>query len=193
MKKKISLGQWIEIIGMFGVLLSLIMVGYQLKQNTEMQRIELLMQESHAIIDSERMMVENEHAARVWAKSLLQPTSLTLAEQRVMEGYLWIFVELLRTNYRMKELGLLSDEDWKFRLNTDSGYYLGNPYAWGWYLGFIAGNEGLPKEITDEIAKMRNEQNRIQLNSTFNYVNRNQQFIKQVLEEIENNKNAEAK
>ena len=186
MKLKISLAQWIELVGMFGLLISLVMVGYQLKQNTDMQRIDLLMQETSAIIDNERLMIENEHVARVWAKSLEDPTSLTLAEQRIMEGYLWIFVELLRSNHRMKEHGLLSDEDWKYRLNTDAGFYLGNPYAWGWFLGFVDGNLSLPKEITDHIFYLKEHRSLMQIDSTLRYMNDNQEFIKQVLEETQN-------
>ena len=184
---KLSLGQWLEVVGMAGVIISLIMVGYQLKQNTDMQRVDLLMQESHAIIENERLMMESEHVSRVWAKSLTDPANLTLAEQRVMEGYLWTYMELLRTNYRMKEAGLLSNEDWRFRINTDVNFYLGNEYAWGWFLGFSHNNFGMPSEIIDTIKSGMQKPRRDKYNGTINYMKENQKFIQGVIQEKESN------
>ena len=182
MNLKLKLDDWLQLVGMAGVIISLIMVGYQLKQNSELLRLQIIMEESYAVIDHERIMVDNERASEVWAKSLTDPTNLTMAERRIMEGYLWSFIELIRTNHRMSEAGLLTDEDWRFRVKADSGFYFGNAYGYAWYQAFSDNNQTLPKEIIDAIDEHLKNSNSDMLNRTQTYFQQQQEQLKKLME-----------
>ena len=73
-----------------------------------------------------------ENGSVAWAKSLEAPQDMTLAEQRVMEGYLYALAEQWRASYMLHELGILGEE-WKNRPIEESFYYLGNPYGRAWW------------------------------------------------------------
>lgn len=122
---------WLQIGANLGLILGLILVGLQLKQNADLLRIQLLYEESQSFISHERAMI-GENGADVWAKSLERPEDLTLSEMRVMEGHLYALAEQWRASHMLHELGVLGDE-WKNRIIDETGYYLGNPYGLAWW------------------------------------------------------------
>jgi hypothetical protein len=73
-----------------------------------------------------------------------------------MEAMLWGFVEQLRGTYRLAELGLISEEDWRNRVEADVGFYLSDPYSLAWWSIFGAPGGSFPevlrKAIDDVIA-----------------------------------------
>ncbi len=89
-----KLGNWLQVSANIGIVLGLVMVGVQLKQNSDLTRIQLLYEESRRTVDLESTIV-GERGAEVWAKSIEDPENLTLADVRIMEALLWSFVENL--------------------------------------------------------------------------------------------------
>ena len=122
------------------------LVGFQLKQNSELARIQLLYEESNRAIELETAVV-GEQAAEVWAKSIEAPEDLTLAEIRIMEALLWSFLEQLRGTYRLAELGLLNEKDWRNRAESEVTFYFGYPYSRAWWENFSADSEDLPEQL----------------------------------------------
>ena len=60
---------------------------------------------------------------------------------------LWSFVEQLRATHMLAELGLLENEEWKGRVNSDAAYYLGNEYGRAWWLDSSGPNSSLPDDL----------------------------------------------
>ncbi len=141
-----KLNKWLQVSANVGIVLGLILVGFQLKQNSELARIQLLYEESNRALELETEVV-GEQAAEVWAKSIESPEDLTLAEVRIMEALLWSFMEQLRGTYRLAELGLLSDEDWRRRAEGEVTFYLSDPYSRAWWRNYSDGNSTLPEEV----------------------------------------------
>jgi uncharacterized protein (TIGR02246 family) len=141
-----NLNKWLQVSANIGIVLGLVLVGFQLKQNSELARIQLIYEESNRAIKLETEVV-GEQAAEVWAKSIQSPEELTLAEIRIMEALLWSFMEQLRGTYRLAELGLLSDEDWRNRAESEVTFYLSDPYSRAWWRNYSIGNSGLPEEL----------------------------------------------
>ncbi|MEJ2256247.1 MAG: nuclear transport factor 2 family protein [Woeseiaceae bacterium] len=141
-----KLNNWLQVSANIGIVLGLVLVGFQLKQNSELARIQLLYEESNRAIELETEVV-GERAAEVWAKSIQAPEDLTLAEIRIMEALLWSFLEQLRGTYRLAELGLLSNEDWRRRAESEVTFYFGDPYSRAWWKNFSAASNGLPEEL----------------------------------------------
>jgi hypothetical protein len=141
-----KLNRWLQVSANIGIVLGLVLVGFQLKQNSELARIQLLYEESNRAIELETAVV-GEQAAEVWAKSIETPEDLTLAEMRIMEALLWSFLEQLRGTYRLAEQGLLSNEDWRSRAESEVTFYFGYPYSRAWWENFSADNEDLPEQL----------------------------------------------
>lgn len=92
----VKLNRWLQVSANIGIVLGLVLVGFQLKQNSELARIQLLYEESNRAIELETEVV-GERAAEVWAKSIQAPEDLTLAEIRIMEALLWSCARLSTT------------------------------------------------------------------------------------------------
>jgi hypothetical protein len=141
-----KLNRWLQVSANIGIVLGLVLVGLQLRQNSELTRLQLLYEESNRAIDLETQVV-GEQAAEVWAKSLEAPEDLTLAEIRIMEALLWSFVEQLRGTYRLAALGILSEEDWRSRAESEVTFYLGDRYSRAWWQNISSVSSSIPEEL----------------------------------------------
>ena len=161
-----KLSDWLQIAANTGIILGLLLVGLQLKQNSDLLKTQLLYEESSRLVDLETQVV-GETGAEVWATSISDPENLNLAEQRIMEALLWSYVEQLRSTRLLGELGLLEDADWKARVTSDTGFYLGNKYGRAWWANFKEGNAVLPPDLIMEIDSRLSE---VDTNRTAEYI-----------------------
>ena len=145
-----KLSDWLQIAANIGIIAGLLLVGLQLKQNSDLLKTQLLYEESSRLVDLETQVV-GETGAEVWAKSISDPENLSLAEQRIMEALLWSYVEQLRSTRLLGQLGLLEDAEWKARVRSDTGFYLGNKYGRAWWASFKEGNSVLAPDLIKEI------------------------------------------
>ena len=141
-----KLNDWLQVSANIGIVLGLLLVGIQLKQNSDLLKVQLLYEESYRAIELETKVV-GENAAGVWAKSITDPKSMSLEEQRIMEAILWSFVEGLRGTRKLAELGLLDKDEWKERVNSNSAFYLANEYGVAWWTNFGLDNSALPDDL----------------------------------------------
>ena len=146
-----KLNSWLQVSANIGIVLGLVLVGVQLKQNSDLARIQLLYDESRRIVEYELELV-GEQGAAVWAKSIEEPENLTLEEVRIMEALFYSFFENLRGTYRLAQLGLLEDSDWRSRVNSEVTFYLSDPYSRAWWSVFGGDpNESIPDELRTAI------------------------------------------
>lgn len=145
-----KLNDWLQVAANVGIVLGLLLVGVQLKQNADLLKTQLLYEESQRAIELETKVV-GENGAEVWAKSITDPASLDLAEKRVIEAILWSFVEQLRASHMLAELGLLDDTEWRTRVTSDAAYYLANPYGRAWWTNFSDNTLVLDPELVKAV------------------------------------------
>jgi hypothetical protein len=141
---------WLQIGANLGIVVGLLLVGIQLKQTSDLLKIQLLYDESDRAIQLEALLV-GEDGAKVWAKSIEDPEHLTLADQRIMEALLWSYTEQLRSVRRLAELGLLDNTDWRLRVQTEAGFFYGSRYGTAWWKNFSGDSEALPKDLVDAV------------------------------------------
>ena len=120
-----------ELIGGVAIIVSFIYVGVQVKQNTNILKTQMLNEESQRAVRNDQMLIGN-NGADAWAKALSTPKELTLAEQRVIEGYLYRAQEQWRYTYTLGTTGLV-EEEWKTRIEQEVPYFLANPYGRAWW------------------------------------------------------------
>jgi hypothetical protein len=140
-----KLNDWLQVVANLGIVIGLLLVGVQLKQNSDLLKTQLLYDESHRAIELETQVI-GEDGARVWAKSLTDPENLTLEEQRIIEALLWSFAEQLRATRMLAELGLLDDSEWRVRVYGESGFWLGNRYGRAWWANYSDDSE-MPDDL----------------------------------------------
>jgi hypothetical protein len=160
-----KLSSWLQITANVGIVAGLLLVGVQLKQNSDLLKTQLLYDESRRAVNLETLVV-GEDGAEVWAKSISGAKSMSLSEQRIMEALLWSFVEQLRSTRLLAELGLLEDEEWRLRVNSESAFYLGNEYGKAWWVNYSESNASLPDDLKAEIDSRLSE---VDTNFTANY------------------------
>jgi hypothetical protein len=135
-------------------------LGVQLKRNSDLVKIQLICEKSRRTVDLELQAV-GERGAEVWTRSIEDPENLTLEEIRVMEALFWSFIETQRGTYRLAELGLLEDEDWNGRVDSEVSFWFGNRYGAAWWRHYAVGNTGtgnaaMPQVLRDAIdARMK--------------------------------------
>ena len=103
-----KLAMWLQVLANIGIIGGLVLVGFQLNQNTELMRIQELRASHQTKINNELVYV-GEKAAEVWAKMIAAPDALNLEEQRIIEALLWTVVETWRHNYVLYQNGLLDE------------------------------------------------------------------------------------
>lgn len=153
---KINLRSWVTIVTNISIVGGLLLVGAQMKQDADLQRLQMLYQESREMVETERTML-GENAAEVWAKSLKSPRDLSLEERRIMDAYLYIFAENLRSTYLLAQEGLLKKGEWQSRVRIDAGYFFGNPYGQAWWRTFTKPPTSYPKELINMINEELNQ------------------------------------
>jgi hypothetical protein len=145
-----KLSDWLQIAANTGIIAGLLLVGLQLKQNSDLLKTQMLYDESRRLVDLETKVI-GENGAEVWAKSITEPENLNLAEKRIMEALLWSYVEQLRSTRVLAQLGLLDDDEWKARVRSDTAFFLGNRYARAWWANFKEDNTVLAPDLIEEI------------------------------------------
>ena len=120
---------WIQIVANVALILGLVLVGLQIKQNSDLLRTQLLYEESGRMVASEQAFY-GEEVARVWTRSIENPKDLELEEIRIIDAYLYSVVEQWRATKMLAEQGLLDDEtEWQFRVEAEAPYFLGHEYG----------------------------------------------------------------
>lgn len=145
-----KLSNWLQIAANVGIVVGLLLVGVQLKQNSDLLKTQMLYDESRRAVDLETLVV-GENGAEVWAKSISDAKNMSLHEQRIMEALLWSFSEQLRSTRLLAELGLLEDEEWRLRVHSETAFYLANDYGKAWWINYSIGNNALPDDLITEV------------------------------------------
>lgn len=88
---KSTIGQWITATTNIAVLLSVLLLVVELRQNTELTRIQMIQDRinTNQQLESEFF---NQHLSQVWVKSFRDPACMTLEEIRSMDAYLVVFM-----------------------------------------------------------------------------------------------------
>ena len=160
-----KMSDWLQVAANVGIVIGLLLVGVQLKQNSDLLKTQLLYEESHRAIELETQVI-GENGADVWAKSITDAKNLSLTEQRVMEALLWSFTEQLRATRMLAELGLLEDEEWRIRVNAESAFFLANEYGAAWWVNYSEGNTSLPDDL---VAAINTRLSEVDTDFTVNY------------------------
>ena len=118
---------WLQIAANLGILFGLILVGFQMRQNSELLGAELVFTENQRLIDGAQALA-GEFPSSVYAKHLTNLEDLNFQEQVEIEAFYYTHFENWRSLYDLASIGIIENE-WKMRINFDAQWLLGNPYG----------------------------------------------------------------
>jgi len=112
-----KINDWLQIVGMFGVIASLIFVGLQMKQAHEIALSSIYQARSDATVDSLVSAINSPEflsaISKLYAK---KPEELTSQEAVALEFFLGADMTMFENNHRQYEMGYLSEEHWQRNL-----------------------------------------------------------------------------
>ena len=148
-----KINDWLQVVGMFGVIASLIFVGLQMKQAHEIALSDTYQSRSNGSVDA--MMATTGSPELLVAISKVyagRSEELEMPEAVALEHYLGANVTMFENNHRQLELGFLSEEHWQRNL-TELRCTLAPPLlremilSWHYREPFM----NLMREIVDDI------------------------------------------
>lgn len=123
---------WLQIAANVGILGGLVLVGFQLQQNSEILQAQMMSAESRSVIDQE-MQVIGEQGAAAWVSAMSDPKNVSAEHHRIMEAIFWSAVESWRHIEELSNLGL-ADVDPRTRVTQEAPWYFGNSYGRAWWI-----------------------------------------------------------
>ena len=109
-----KLNDWLQVVGMFGVIASLIFVGLQMQQAHQIALSEVYQSRSDASVSMSMSTVSSPELLSAVAKAYSdRHGDLTMPEAVALEHYLGANITMFENNHRQYELGFLSEEHWQ--------------------------------------------------------------------------------
>ncbi len=144
-----------EAVGLVAIVASLIFVGLQIRQEHTIARTELANGTADHKVRLDEMLSESELAA-VYAKMLLAPDELSLAEKIQLHALLHTVNEIFLRECYIKARGLY--EECSDIIRALIPYYFGNDYAQRWWRDNRPSTlYALPAWVDDEITDLEKD------------------------------------
>ena len=109
-----KINEWLQVVGMFGVIASLIFVGLQMKQTQQIALSGTYQARSDATVESLTSVINSPEflsaSAKVYAN---KSNELTMQEAVAWEYYLGASMTMFENNHQQYEMGFLSEEHWQ--------------------------------------------------------------------------------
>jgi hypothetical protein len=140
--------RWLTLLANVGVMLGLVLVAYQIRQDVELTKVQLFSDATSSRKEWNQAMLGSDPMIVVM-KSIENPSDLTLAELHVMDAYLVGAVNELRRLELLKASGL----DVNIEVEGLHHFFFGSKFAKAWYEEF-RDPEYLPYHFDDEIRRM---------------------------------------
>lgn len=100
---KADLSQWVTAATNIAVLLGVLLLVFELRQNAELARLEMIQDRIDAFQQAEAGFYDPA-LSQAWVKSIEEPVSMTLAEIRMMDAYIAINMAQMMRNMTWKTL-----------------------------------------------------------------------------------------
>ena len=132
---KADLSQWVAAATNIAVLLGVVLLVFELRQNAELSRLEMIQDRIDAFQQAEAGFFGPD-LSQVWAKSLEEPESMTLTEIRMIDAYLAIHMAQMLRNYELENAGLLNEGATAGLLEGDAKWLFGSSIGKAWWEQF---------------------------------------------------------
>jgi hypothetical protein len=109
-----KISDWLQVIGMFGVVASLLFVGLQMKQTHEIALSSIYQSRSDATVEQSMATTGSPELLSALSKVYRgREHELSMPEAVAFEHYLGASMTMFENNHRQFEMGFLSNEHWQ--------------------------------------------------------------------------------
>ena len=146
-----KLENWIHLSSTIAVLVGVLLVVIQLRQNSELIELQIMKDDANSFIEAEvSLLPENIYEIR--QKSFDEPENLTLYEYQVLDAFYWATgVTRWRSLYDLAARDLLDESAWKRMVQDEFEWYFANPFGRAWWERVGRPDSTLPRELVDYV------------------------------------------
>ena len=122
----------LSLVANLAILLGIILVGIELKQNTEHLKLQLIDQTITRMTDDNRVLM-GENPVIAIEKSVLEPENMTFADFKIVDAYLINGVNAWEDRFFLYQAELLEAKDPQRKVDEEVDWYFGNRFAKQWW------------------------------------------------------------
>jgi len=137
------LNRWLTLGANLGVLLGLVLLAVEVRQNAALTRAAMDLQKNDLLVQVE-LSIGKREMAEVWVKAIRTPESLTDAEARMVESHLVSQMLQWDQLLQMESAGLVSHDRVRQHIVNTAPFYFGSRFAKNWWVGEAPGWAGTP-------------------------------------------------
>lgn len=126
------MNRWLTLGANLGVLLGLVMLVVEVRQNAALTRTAMEHDGNRTVIDIE-LSLSRPDMAEVWVKSIRTPEDMTDAEARMVESHLVALLLQWNHLFEMEASGLASQERIEQHIRNVAPFYFGSRFAKNWW------------------------------------------------------------
>lgn len=123
---------WITLVANAAILVGIVLVVLELRQNTDHLRLTLRDQINSRLYENNRAVM-GENPLPAIEKSVLAPEAMTYSEFRIVDAYLINAVNEWEDRYFLYQADLAEAEEWRNRVDEDVAWFFGNRFAKNWW------------------------------------------------------------
>jgi hypothetical protein len=127
-----TLAAWGEFIGGIAVVVSLVYLAGQVRQNSKLLRASTAATSAQLDFGSSAILVEDPEVARIHWEGLADRDSLSEADRRRFDPYVGIAMRGTEQHYRFHRDGLTGSEEWQSR-KRQAGWWVQQPGIQQWW------------------------------------------------------------
>jgi len=132
MPKWDRLQKWITLTANVAILLGIVLLLFELSQNTKHLRLQLVDQINSRQYQNNRDVM-GENPMEAISKSVTEPENMSFSDFRIVDAYLINGVSSWEDTYFLYEVGLARTDEWRGRIDDDVAWYFGNRFAKKWW------------------------------------------------------------
>ena len=150
-----KINDWLQVIGMFGVIASLVFVGLQMKQTQEIALSSIYQSRSDTTVEQSMATTGSPELLNALSKNYSgRDHELTMPEAVAFEHYLGATMTMWENNHHQFEMGFLSEEHWQRNLRElkctlDSPFRRQLIAGWQYRESFMNLIEQISEQATD--------------------------------------------
>ena len=123
-----NISNWLSITTSLAVIGGLILIAYELNQNSDLARVALI-NDGNVSENGLWQAIMNEAPNDVIAKSVECPERLTYSDYVVLDSYLFTALNIVYRNYEIAKEGLFTQSDWKAEVEGYANWYLTDEFS----------------------------------------------------------------
>jgi hypothetical protein len=128
-----NMSKWLTLGANIGILIGLALVVIQIRQNSDLLRLQFINDEYMTEYSSERLLI-GENPADAIMKAMYSPEDMTYADFRVNDAYLVSKIDSMYRRYHLGQEGIFDEDDWReSNIGFTFEWLFGNRFSQLWW------------------------------------------------------------